>query len=112
MVMMTMKAKRKHKFQNHGPCVKFNIDRLRDPQVDGRFELTIGEIGENIDGTLTDTTSEVLSGAGKKNRRWLINDILDLCDKKSFKKTRKDYHVATQNKVIITMVIKPLDDPT
>ena len=72
--------------QNHSPRLKFNLEKLNDPQVADLFEVTIGgtfatldlleenidNLTENIHGALIDTTSEVLGKARKKKKPWRL----------------------------------------
>ena len=44
-VMVTMKLKLKKNLRNHGPRLKFNLEKLlRDPRIADLFEATIGGI--------------------------------------------------------------------
>ena len=40
--MMTMKLKLKHNLRSHDSRLKFNLERLKDPDVADLFEATIG----------------------------------------------------------------------
>ena len=71
--------------RNHGPRLRVNLEKLKDPQVADLFEATIGgkfaalnlleknidSLTENIHGALIDTVSEVLDKARKKEKRWM-----------------------------------------
>ena len=91
--------------RSHGSRPKFNLERLKDPKVADLFKATIGgkfaalnlleenidNLTENIHGALVDTASEVLGKARKKKKPWVINDILDLSDRRRSLKKRRKY---------------------
>ena len=71
------------------------------------LEENIDSLTENIHGALVDTASEVLGKARKKNKPWMTNDILDLCDRKrSLKKGRKEGPLAMQNYSQVNQAIR------
>ena len=69
--MMTMKLKVKQTLRSHGSRLKFNLEKLKDPEVGDLFEATIGgtfatlnlleenidNLTENIPGAPVDTAS-------------------------------------------------------
>ena len=107
LVTMTVKLKLK---KSLGPRLKFNLEKLKDPEVADLFEATIGGkfaafnlLEENIDtltksihGALVDTASKVLGKSRKRKKRWMTDDVLDQCDRRSLKKIRQNGPVAMQ----------------
>ena len=90
----------------------------------GRKEENIDNLIESTHRAHVDTTSEVLGKTRKKKKPRMTNGILDLSDRRRIKKRRKEGPLANaeqqssqssiqkKNKVITTVVIRPLDDPT
>ena len=92
LAMMTVKLKLKRSLRNCGPRFKFDLEKMRDPQVADLFEATTGDqfaafnlLEENIDyrtknihEALIDTVSEVL-GKARKNKKppWMTSDTLE-----------------------------------
>ena len=86
-----------------------------DLQVADLFEATIGgkfaalnlleenkdSLTENICGAVVNTASEALCKVRKKKKPWMIDNILDLCDRRrSLKKSRKDGPMEWQCQII------------
>ena len=116
MVLMTMKMKLKKNFKQDSPRIRFNVDKLKDPEIAEVFEARVGgrfsalgllendinTMTDNIKEVLQETAAEVLGKEKKKNKPWVTNDILNLCDeRRELKKTKNDNSEATNmyNKV-------------
>ena len=103
MVLLTLRLKLKTQKKHNNPRIRFNVDKLKDPQVARIFEASIGgkfatlnllqdidSLTDNMEETLLETATEILGKDRKKNKPWVTDDILDLCDlRRTFKKTKK-----------------------
>ena len=86
--------------------LNFDLEKLRNPDVAGTFQQTIGEkfaplINLKDDNTeidsmlstyntaLSDTASELLGNKRRRKKPWLTRDVLDLCDEKMGLKKRR-----------------------
>ena len=96
LMMTTFKLKLKAKHCPKNPCIHFDLEKLKDPevakvfqaQVEGMFaalnlidsnvEMLTGDIKE----VLLTTAEEVLGKRQKKIQPWITNEVLDLCDKR------------------------------
>ena len=95
-MMTTFKLKLKAKHCPENPCIHFDLEKLKDPelakvfqaQVGGKFaalnlidsdvEMLTGDIKE---GLLT-TAEEVLGKRQKKIQPWITNEVLDFWDRR------------------------------
>jgi len=98
LVMMTLRLCLK-KVDKEGPTrIKFNLDKLKDPEVLEAFQARIGgkfapllllnaentAIDSMIDTfniAVTQTANEILGKHRRPKKPWVTTDILDLCDK-------------------------------
>ena len=107
--------------RSDGSRLKFNLERLKDPEVTDLFEVMIGDkfaalnlleenidnLTENIHGTLVNTASEVHDKARKKKKPWMTNVIQDLCDtRRILKKRRKEGPFTVHNYSQVSQVIR------
>ena len=94
--MTTFKLKLKAKHCPKKPHIHFDLKKLKDPevakvfqgQVGGKFaalnlidsnvEMLAGDISE----VLFTTAEEVLGKRWKKIQLWIMNEVLDLCNKR------------------------------
>ena len=105
LVMMTFQVRLKTRKPNQ-PRLRFDLEKLRDPDVACTFQATIGGkfaplIGlrdEDMDmdtmittynTAVTDAASEILGKERRRKKTWVTKDVLDLCDeRRDLKKKR------------------------
>ncbi|KAK3894356.1 hypothetical protein Pcinc_001893 [Petrolisthes cinctipes] len=83
--------------------LKFNIEKLKDPSIRETFQVTIGgkfapllaleedteTMTTRFNAIMTETANEVLGKHRHKNKPWVTDDILELCDlRRELKKTK------------------------
>ncbi|XP_076443957.1 uncharacterized protein LOC143282244 [Babylonia areolata] len=103
LVLLTMKMKLKKKHQAVQPGIKFDLEKLKDPEIEEVFQAQLGgrfaalslldnninDLTNTFNEAVRETAEEVLGRQRKKHQPWISNDILDLCDKRrSLKKTK------------------------
>mgnify|MGYP006273469667 CR=1 FL=1 len=103
LVLLNMKMKLKKKYQAARTRIKFDLEKLRDPEVAEVFQAQLGgrfaalnilnndinDLTNSFNEAVRVTAEEVLGLERKKHKPWTSNDILDLCDKRrSLKKTK------------------------
>ena len=104
--MMTFRIRLKKARKPNEPRLRFDLEKLRDPDVACTFQATIGEkfaplIGlrdEDMDintmittynTAVTDAASEIFGKEGRRKKPWVTRDVLDLCDdRRNLKKKR------------------------
>ena len=120
LVMMTFRVRLKKARKPNQPRLRFDLEKLRDPDVACTFQATIGGkfaplIGlsdEDMDidtmittynTAVTDAASQVLGKERRRKKTWVTKDVLDLCDeRRDSKKKRyeaegaKDYREANR----------------
>ena len=81
------------------PKLRFDLEKLRDPDVACTFQATIGgkfapliglrDVDMDIDTMITiyntavpGVASEILGKERRRKKPWVIKDVLDLCDEK------------------------------
>ena len=118
LVLMTFKLHLK-KVKKLGPTrIKFDLERLKDPEVAEAFQAMIGgkfaaltildaadtDIDMLIDTfntAVTETASEILGKRRSVKKPWVTADVLDLCDKRrDLKKKKNDTEGAKQYKAV------------
>ena len=106
LVMMTFQIRLKKTRKPNQPRLRFDLEKLRDPDVACTFQATIGGkfaplIGlsdEDMDmdtmittynTAVTDAASEILGKERCRKKPWVTKDVLDLCDeRRDLKKKR------------------------
>ena len=103
LVLLVMKIKLKKRIQAQNPRIKFNVEKLKDPQIEEVFQAKLGgrfaaltlldddinNLTNNFNEAIHEVAEEVLGRQRKKRQPWVTNEILDLCDKKrDLKKTK------------------------
>ena len=104
LVMMTFQVRLKKTRKPNQPRLRFDLEKLRDPDVACTFQATIGGkfaplIGlsdEDMDTMITtyntavtDAASEILGKQRRRKKPWITKDVLDLCDeRRDLKKKR------------------------
>ena len=114
LVMMTFRLKKVRK--PNQPRLRFDLEKLRDPDVACTFHATIGEqfaplIGlsdEDMDSdtmittyntAVTDAASEILGKERRRKKPWITKDFLDLCDeRRDLKKKRYEAEGAKEHR--------------
>ena len=104
--MMTFQIRLKKTRKPNQPRLRFDLEKLRDPDVACTFQATIGGkfaplIGlsdEDMDmdtmittynTAVTDAASEILGKECRRKKPWVTKDVLDLCDeRRDLKKKR------------------------
>ena len=102
MVLVTLNLKLKKTHHQKSPSIRFDIEKLKDPEmvklfyarICGKFaalnlfEEDINVLTDNIKGVVRETATEVLRKERKKIQPLITNDILDFCDiRRNMKKT-------------------------
>ena len=99
LVMMTFRVRLKTARKPNQPRLRFEPEKLRDPDVVCTFQATIGGkfaplIGlrdEDMDidtmittynTAVTDAASEILGIERRREKPWVTKDVLDLCDER------------------------------
>ena len=120
LVMMTFRVRLKKARKPNQPRVRFDLEKLRDPDVActsqakiaGKFAPLIGLRDEDMDintmittfnTTVTDAASEILGKKRRRKKPWVTRDVLDLCDERRDLKSKryeaegaKEYREATR----------------
>ena len=96
---MTFRVRLKKARKPNQPRLRFDFEKLRDPDVastfqatiDGKFAPLIGLRDEDMDidtmittynTTVTDVASEFLGKKLRRKKPWVTKDVLDLCDER------------------------------
>ena len=99
LVMMTFRVRLKKARKPNQPRLRFDLEKLRDPDVactfqatiGGKFAPLIGLIDEDMDidtmittynTAVTDAASEILGKVRRWEKPWVTKDVLDLCDER------------------------------
>ena len=104
--MMTIRVRLKKARKPNQPRLRFDLEKLRDPDVACTFQATIGRklapliglsdedmgIGTIIttyNTAVTDAASEILGKERRRRKPWVTKDVLDHCDeRRDLKKKR------------------------
>ena len=102
LVMMTIQIRLRKNRKTSNPRIKFNLEKLNDPNVRAEFEAKVGgkfallskmtEMQEIVDNFVKGTEEvalEVLGKVRKARDPWINNKILDLRDKRRSLKNQK-----------------------
>ena len=93
--MMTFRVRLKKARKPNQPRLRFDLEKLRDPDVTctfqatigGKFALLIGLSDEDMDmdtmittynTAVTDASSEILGKERRRKKPWITKDVLDL----------------------------------
>ena len=104
--MMTFQVRLKMTRKPNQPRLRFDLEKLRNPDVVCTFQATIGGkfaplIGlsdEDMDmdtmittynTAVTDAASEILGKERRRKKPWVTKDVLDLCDERSDLKKKR-----------------------
>ena len=99
LVMMTFQVRLKKTRKPNQPRLRFDLEKLRDPDVactlqatiGGKFAPLIGLSDEDMDmdtmittynTAVTDAASEILGKERRRKKPWVTKDVLDLCDER------------------------------
>ena len=99
LVMMTFQVRLKMARKPNQPRLRFDLEKLRNPDVactfqattGGKFAPLIGLSDEDMDmdtmittynTAVTDAASEILSKERRRKKPWVTKDVLDLCDER------------------------------
>ena len=103
MVLMTIKLKLKKNRRPKNPRIRYDLEKLRDPDIAEMFKANVGgkfaaltlihdninSLTDTIKTVLHETATEILGNKRKKIKPWVTDDILNLCDKRrEFKKKK------------------------
>ena len=106
LVMMTFQVRLKMARKPNQPRLRFDLEKLRNPDVTctfqamigGKFAPLIGLSDEDMDmdtmittysTAVTDVASEILGQESRRKKPWVTKDVLDLCDeRRDLKKKR------------------------
>ena len=96
LMMTTFKLKLKAKHCPKNPCICFDLEKLKDPEVTKVFQAQVGgkfaalnlidsdeeTLAGDIKEVLLTTAEEVLGKRWKKIQPWIMNEVQDLCNKR------------------------------
>ena len=97
--MMTFQVRLKKTRKPNQPTLRFDLEKLRDPDVactfratiGGKFAPLIGLSDEDMDmdtmittysTAVTDAAREILGKERRRKKPWVTKDVLDLCDER------------------------------
>ena len=104
--MMTFRVRLKKARKPNQPRLRFDLEKLRDPDVACTFQATIGgkfapliglsdeDMGidtmiTSYDTGVTDAASEILGKESRRNKPWVTKDVLDLCNERRHLKKKR-----------------------
>ena len=102
--MTTIKLKFKIGRPPKSPRIRFDLDKLKDPDVAEVFQATVGgkfaalnlidndvdSLASEVNDVLLAAAKEVLGKKRKKIKPWVTDEILDLCDKRRELRCKRD----------------------
>lgn len=103
LVLMAFKIKLKARLQKDTPRIKFDLEKLRDPEIAKEFQATVGgkfaalnlidkdinELTNALNESLTESAEQILGKRRPKHNPWMTNEILNLCDQRRALKCKK-----------------------
>ena len=103
LVMTNMRLKLKKIRKGKSPRMKFDLEKLKDPDIAAEFEAKIGgrfapllvadidaeSLNNQLNQQLTDTAEEVLGRARGKKNQWMTDEVFQLCDKRREQKKKR-----------------------
>ena len=126
LVMMTFQVRLKKTRKPNQPRLRFDLEKLRDPDVACTFQATIGgkfapliglsDVDMDIMITtyttaVTDAASEILWKERRRKKPWVTKDVLDLCDEsRDLKKKRYEAEGTKEYRRIQKAVKKAKED--
>ena len=104
LVMMTFNIRLKKTKKDDNVRIKFDLDKLKDPEVAESFQAKLGgkfapllvidqdiqELTEQFNSAVVDTAKEVLGKHRPTKKPWVTTDILQKCDMRRERKKYKD----------------------
>ena len=93
-----MKSKLKRIKKGKSPRIKFDLEKLKDPDIatiGGKFaplltaHLDIDSFNNELNQQFVDTAEEVLGRARGKKQVWMTDDVLEICDQRRELKKRR-----------------------
>ncbi|XP_076443965.1 uncharacterized protein LOC143282251 [Babylonia areolata] len=108
LVLATFKLKLKCKRCPRNPRIRFDLEKLKDPEIADVFQAQVGRkfaalnlmdidvdtLSNNIKEVLTTTAEQVVGKKRKRIQPWVTNEVLDLCDKR--RELRKKKHPSNE----------------
>ena len=110
LVMMTFRVHLRKVNKQKETILKFNLEKLKDPNIHKTFQAMTGgkfapltilkdtEEGEDLDTltrnfstAITDTAMEILGKHRSKKKKWITDDILEMCDLKEITKEQETW---------------------
>ena len=96
LVLTRLKLKLKTNQSNKTPRIRFNLDKLNDPEIAEIFQAQVGgkfaalatidqdveTLANNLKEALITSAEEVIGRQRSKKQPWVTNKILELCDKR------------------------------
>ena len=103
LVMMTINLRLQKNLKNKNPKIRFDIEKLQDPNIAMHFKATIGgrftvlnslqpdidNLVNSIGTAMHNTAKEVLGKQKIKQKPWVPDDVLKLCDQRKEPPTKK-----------------------
>ncbi|XP_068224983.1 craniofacial development protein 2-like [Palaemon carinicauda] len=106
--------------------MKFNLDRLRDPNIAESFKATVGgkfaplltleedhsaeTLTTQLNKVMIESANEMLGNVRGKTQRWVTDEIMDMCDKrKELKKNKTTPTGATEYREINRKIRKSIN---
>ena len=106
LLMITFRVRLKKARKPNQPRLRFDLEKLRNPDVactfqaaiDGKFAPLIGLSDEDMDmdtmitiynTAVTDAASETLGKKRRRKKPWVTKDVLALCDEKRYLKKKR-----------------------
>ena len=106
MVFLNFKVRLKMIKKPKNTQVKFNLDRLRDPNITECFKSTVGgkfaplltleedpsvkTLTAQFNIVIIESANEALGKIRRKTQRWVTDEIMDLCDERRELKKNKN----------------------
>ena len=102
LVMMTFRVRLKGSNKAKNTSLKFNLDKLKDPNISSLFEARIwGKFGpllllegdadvlNNFNEVMTEVATDILGFSRPKTQPWASDDILNMCDTRRLLKPQR-----------------------
>ena len=104
LVIMTFRVRLKGSKKVNNTILKFNLDKLKDPNISSSFEARIGgkfgppvillecdaeAINNNFNEVMTEVATDILGSSRHKTQPWATDDILNMCDTRRLLKPQR-----------------------